>query len=71
VIDTKVLFEAGLVSSPYVSVKLILKGDVTAKKQVKLQSASKNATEALTKAGGEFSPVERLPRPVKKSDKKD
>jgi large subunit ribosomal protein L15 len=70
-VDTKALFEAGLISNPHARVKLILKGEITAKKQVKLQAASQKAIEAITKAGGEFSPVERLPRISKKTDKKD
>jgi large subunit ribosomal protein L15 len=71
IIDTKVLFDAGLISSPHARVKLILKGDITVKKQVNLQAVSKNAIEALTNAGGQFSSVERLARSPKKSDKKD
>lgn len=51
-IDNKSLFEAGLVSSPHSSVKLILKGEVTTKKDVQLQAVSSSAIEALEKAGG-------------------
>ncbi len=69
IIDTATLHEAGLISSPYVAVKLLYKGDLTTKKEVKLQSASKNAADAVTKAGGTFSPVSQLPRPAKKTDK--
>jgi large subunit ribosomal protein L15 len=70
IIDSKVLHQAGLISNPYVVVKLILKGEVTAKKQVKLQLASKNAIDAIAKAGGEFSPVIRVARVSTKTDKK-
>lgn len=71
VIDTKVLYEAGLISSPYVVVKLVRKGELTSKKSVKLQLASKTALDLVAKAGGEFSPVDRLPRPITKTPKKD
>jgi len=68
-IDTTVLFEAGLISSPHVKVKLLLNGQLTSKKIVKLPSASKNAVKAVEKAGGSFSVTEQLPRPSKKAAK--
>jgi large subunit ribosomal protein L15 len=64
-IDSTVLFEAGLISSPHVSVKLLQKGEVTAKKIVQLQGASAKAIESVEKAGGSFKAVHRLPRPTK------
>jgi large subunit ribosomal protein L15 len=70
-IDTAALAEAGLISSPYVNVKLILKGEVKAKKEVKITKASASAIVAVEKAGGSFSTTARLPRPIKKTtDKK-
>lgn len=70
VIDTTVLAEAGLISSPYVNVKLISKGELKSKKEVKLQGASASAVAALEKAGGSFTGVARVARPAaKKSDK--
>lgn len=68
VIDNHSLFEAGLVSGPYTSVKLILKGEVKAKKTVKLQAASANAIKAIEKASGTFAKVDRLPRPKQKAE---
>jgi large subunit ribosomal protein L15 len=68
-IDTVALAEAGLISNPHVNVKLILKGEVNSKKDVKVQVASAKAVEALQKAGGSFEVVERLARPPKKTDK--
>ncbi|HVS78710.1 MAG TPA: 50S ribosomal protein L15 [Candidatus Saccharimonadales bacterium] len=65
-IDTVVLAEAGLISSPYVSVKLIAGGELTAKKIVRLQGASKSAVEMIQKAGGSFEKVAQLPRQAKK-----
>lgn len=64
-IDTKVLFEAGLISSPYKNVKLIQKGELVSKKIVQLQSASKKATEMIEKAGGSFTQVPRMAQPAK------
>jgi large subunit ribosomal protein L15 len=65
-IDTAALYEAGVISSPHVSVKLLLKGELKSKKDVKLQSASKNAIAAVEKAGGTFTPTVRLLRVSKK-----
>jgi large subunit ribosomal protein L15 len=61
-IDNTVLTEAGLVSSPYVNVKLITKGELKSKKAVQLQAASASAIEAVEKAGGSFSATPRLAR---------
>lgn len=68
VIDNQTLHEAGLLSSPYVNAKLLLRGPVTAKKDVKLQSASSSAQAALKKAGGSFTKTDRIARPKKSSD---
>jgi large subunit ribosomal protein L15 len=66
VIDSTALSNAGLIRNPYVKVKLISKGEVSAKKDVKLQSASAKAIEALEKAGGSFTPTAQVGRPTKK-----
>lgn len=65
-IDNNSLFEAGLISSPHTNVKLILKGEVASKKEVKLQSASQKAISAIEKAGGSFTAIGRQARPAKK-----
>lgn len=71
-VDTKVLADAGLISSPYVCVKLINKGEVSKKVVVKLQAASASAVSALEKAGGTFEKVDQLKRPkTKKTESKD
>lgn len=71
VVDSTVLAEAGLVSSPYVSVKLLSgRGDLTKKVSVKLQSASTSAIDAVEKAGGSFEKTPRLGRPVTSEKKK-
>ncbi len=70
VVDNTAAAKAGLVSSPHVKAKLVLKGDVTKKLTVKLQAASKGAVAAIEKAGGTFEKTAQLPRQKsKKSDK--
>ena len=56
-VDAALLAETGLITSPYVRVKLIVKGDVTKKVTVQLQAASNGAIEAVQKAGGSFEKV--------------
>lgn len=62
-VDTQVLADKGLVSSPYARVKLLNRGEVTAQVTVSLQGASESAIEAIQKAGGSFTVVARTPRP--------
>lgn len=69
-IDTAALAKVGLISNPYVRVKLVVKGDVAKKHEVKLQGASAAAIAAVQKAGGSFEKVAQSARPVtrKKED---
>ncbi len=60
------LFEAGLVSSPYTRVKLIVRGEITGKHTVKLQTASAAAITMLQKTGGSFEAVDQQLRPSSK-----
>lgn len=53
-VDNFTLADAGLITSPYVRVKLVVKGAVTKKITVKLQGASITAQAALQKVGGSF-----------------
>jgi large subunit ribosomal protein L15 len=62
-VDAKVLAEAGIISSPYVRVKLIVKGELTKKVIVKLPAASQTAVAAVESAGGSFEKAARLSRP--------
>lgn len=71
VVDAALLAEAGLVSNPYVRVKLLAKGDLTKKVTVKISAASASAVAAVEKAGGSFEKSARLSRQKSKSDKKD
>jgi large subunit ribosomal protein L15 len=68
-IDNFSLHQAGLVSSPHNRVKLVLKGELTTKKEVVLQSASAAATAAITKAGGTFITTDRIGRVAKVTTK--
>ena len=69
-VDTTVLAENGLISSPYVTVKLLVRGEVTKKVTVKLQAASERAVATVQAAGGSFEAVPRLGRTSKKTDQK-
>ncbi len=64
-IDSTALAEVGLISNPYVNVKLIVKGEVKGNKTVKLQAASAGAIKAIEKVGGTFTKTNQLARPVK------
>lgn len=61
------LFEAGLIATPFHTVKVIARGELTAKVDLKVQAASKSVQEALKKAGGSF---EKIPTPLQQSAKK-
>lgn len=52
--DNQTLFTAGLISSPFHSVKVIMRGELDSKVDVKVQAASANAVAAIKKAGGTF-----------------
>ena len=69
-IDTSVLAEAKLISSPFIRVKLLSGGEIKSAKIVRLPEASQNAVDSITKAGGNFEKVEILKRPTKTSDSK-
>lgn len=69
-VDNFSLAEAGVISSPYVRVKLIVKGDVSKKVTIKLQAASATAIKAVEKAGGSFESVERPKRVAKETPAK-
>jgi large subunit ribosomal protein L15 len=64
---------AGLITNPFVKVKIILKGDVTKKVTVQAQGISASALAAVQKAGGDFEKVAVNARPTstKKADKKE
>lgn len=53
-VDNFTLAENHLISSPYAKVKIISRGDLTAKIDLETQFASASAKEALKKIGGSF-----------------
>lgn len=64
--DNMTMFEAGLIATPFHAVKVIARGELTAKVTLKVQGASKSVQEALTKGGGSF---EKVVTPLQKSAK--
>jgi large subunit ribosomal protein L15 len=62
-ITSNVLAEANLISSAYVNVKVIVKGDLSKKLTVQLPYASGSAKAVIEAAGGSFAPTRRLQRP--------
>lgn len=67
IVDNYTLHGAGLVSSPFVRVKLIVKGEITKKLNINLQLASLPAIEAIQKLGGSFNQTGQVKR--QKQDK--
>lgn len=65
-VDNYVLAENNLISSPFVKVKVISRGELTAKIELETQFASKSAVEAIKKAGGAFKKVAILQKPTLK-----
>lgn len=65
-VDNFSLAQAGLISSPHVTVKLIVKGELKKAATVKLQAASAQAVEVVQKAGGTFTQTPRVARPKQK-----
>ena len=68
-IDNFVVAEAGLVTNPYVKVKLLVKGEISKAVTIKLQGASENAIAAVQKAGGSFEAIPQVGR--SKQEKKE
>lgn len=65
-VDNQLLAEKGLITSPYVHVKLLTRGELTKKVSVSLQGASESAIEVVQAAGGDFTVVPRVARPASK-----
>jgi len=64
--DNMSLYEAGLVATPFHTVKVIARGELKKAVTLKVQAASKSVQEAVVKAGGTF---EKTPTPLPKSQK--
>lgn len=54
VVDHASLFEQGYISTPFHTVKVISRGELTVPLTVKVSGASKSVQEAIVKAGGSF-----------------
>lgn len=54
VVSNETLFDAGYISSPHQSVKVIKRGELTEKVTLQVSAASKSVREAVEKAGGTF-----------------
>lgn len=67
-IDNFSLADANLISSPFVKVKIIARGEISSKLELSTQSASKTAIAAITKAGGSFTKVAVSARSKVKQD---
>lgn len=72
-VDNFSLFEAGLVATPFHTVKVIARGELTAKVTLNVQAASQSVKDALTKAGGTFNktatPLQKSQKEAEKADK--
>ncbi len=64
-VDNLILAEKGLIKNPYSKVKIISRGELTAKIELETQFASKTAIEAIKKAGGSFKKVNIMKRSAK------
>lgn len=62
--DNMSLYEAGLIATPFHTVKVIARGELTEKVTLKVQGASKSVQEAIAKAGGSF---EKVATPIRQS----
>lgn len=73
-VDNFTLFEAGYIATPFQTVKVIARGELTEKVTLKVQGASKSVQEAVTKAGGTFTktatPLKQSAKEAEKADKK-
>ena len=65
-VDNALLFSEGYIATPFHTVKVIARGELTAKVTLKVQKASKSVVEMIKKAGGSF---EATPTPLPESAK--
>lgn len=70
-VTNQTLADAGLTSNPFVTVKVVVKGELTKKVQVELQGATAGAKNAIDAVGGSFTKTPRQPRPVTSQKKLD
>jgi large subunit ribosomal protein L15 len=65
-VDNFSLFEAGYIATPFHTVKIISRGELTEKVTLKVAGASASVVAAIEKAGGSFT---KTPVPLRKSTK--
>jgi large subunit ribosomal protein L15 len=65
-VDNATLFEQGYISTPFHTVKVITRGELSKALTVNVAGASKSSQEAIVKAGGAF---EKTAVPLKQSTK--
>lgn len=58
-VDNFTLYEARVLARPDQRAKVVVRGELTSKVDVKLQGASERAAEMISKAGGSFTKVDR------------
>jgi large subunit ribosomal protein L15 len=58
-VDNFTLYQARILSSPDQKVRVVVRGELTSKVDVKLQGASESAIEMITKVGGSFEKTDR------------
>lgn len=69
-IDSTKLYDAGLIATPYHTVKIIARGEYSGKAVIKVQSASTGAIKQIEKAGGKFESVAVAELPASQNLKK-
>jgi len=62
-ITTETLFKHNLISSPYVKVKLLYRGEIKTKLNISLTGASAKAVNAVEAVGGSFNKQPQIARP--------
>ncbi|HRJ06372.1 MAG TPA: 50S ribosomal protein L15 [Candidatus Saccharibacteria bacterium] len=71
-VDNFKLFEAGLIATPFHTVKVIARGELSKKLTLNVQGASKSVQDALVKAGGAFNQTAApLPKSKKEAESAD
>jgi large subunit ribosomal protein L15 len=65
-VDNKSLYEAGFVATPFHTVKVIARGEISVPVTLRVQAASKSVQAAIVAAGGTF---EKTDTPIRESAK--
>ncbi len=72
-VDNALLFTEGYIATPFHTVKVIARGELKAKVDLKVQAASASVVTAIEKAGGSFekvaTPLRQSAKDVEESDK--